>query len=109
MKLPKNAIIAPEKIHRYLLITLPDSDKALFLSTAGYSLENWSILLKDIRSQLLPLNATLSRETKFGTMYEIRGTLKGPNGKRLKIISVWMNEFETKQTKFITLYPDKEK
>lgn len=109
MRLPESAVILPEKLSRYLLVELPDSDKSVFLSHAGYTSENWPILLRDIRNQLLPLDAKLSRRTFFGDLYEIQGKLIGPNGKALSVVSIWMVEHETNQTKFITLYPRKEK
>jgi hypothetical protein len=40
-------------------------------------------------------------------MYEIRGSLAGPNGVSLKVVTIWMTEHVTGQTKFITLFPDK--
>ncbi|QTA83297.1 Uncharacterized protein dnl_56960 [Desulfonema limicola] len=40
-------------------------------------------------------------------MYEVRGKLHGPNGKNLSVLTVWMTDFETGNTRFITMYPDK--
>ena len=109
MKLSKNALLAPEKFHGYLLKKMVDNDKSVFLESAGYTIDKWKLLVDDIRGQLLPLDAILTRETPFGNMYEICGTLTGPNRKVLKVVSIWMIETESKVTKFITLYPDKEK
>jgi hypothetical protein len=109
LKLPKNTRIAPEKFHEYLLKKMPDNDKSIFLGIAGYTLKNWNRLADDIRTQLLPHDALLVRETPFGNLYKVRGVLLGPNGKKLKVVSIWMTEYETKVSKFITLYPDKEK
>ena len=33
--------------------------------------------------------------------------LTGPNGGRLRVVTIWMNEEETGTTKFVTLLPDK--
>jgi hypothetical protein len=109
LRVPENAILAKEKFQQYLLKKQPDSDKSGFLAGAGYTIDNWQILRDDIRRQLLPLDAILSRETPFGRLYEIRGVLHGPNGKQLNVVSVWMIESGSNVTKFITLYPDKEK
>jgi hypothetical protein len=109
LKLPENTVFSSEKFCEYLLKKLPDNDKSQFLAVAGYSIQNWKNLVKDIREQLLPLDAALSRQTPFGNLYEIRGVLCGPNGKKLKVIFIWMTESESKISKFITLYPDKEK
>jgi len=108
LKLSDQTIIAPEKITQYLLKWQPDNDKSKFLNHAGYIIENWQQLVHDIRSQVLPLEAKLVRKTHYGDMYEIRTSLVGPNGVSLKIVTVWMIECKSKQTKFITLFPDRE-
>jgi hypothetical protein len=106
MKLPADAIIAPEKLTRYLLVYQPRGDKSAFLARAGYTLENADRLLQDIRTQVLPLEATEQHSTKFGDFYEIRAELTGPNGVALRVRSIWMQERLSKLTKFITLIPE---
>ena len=108
MKLPDDSIISSEKITEYLLKWQPDNDKSKFLGQAGYSSENWQRLLDDIRAQIFPMEAELMRKTAYGDLFRIRGKLLGPNGVSLKVITVWMEEYASRQTKFITLFPDKE-
>jgi hypothetical protein len=108
MKLPIDTIIAPAKLTNYLLVFRPVDDKSKFLPQAGYSLKNWQQLETDLRNQLLPLDATSSSEpNQFGDVYEISGVLTGVNGVSLDVLTIWMTEYETGQTKFITLYPNK--
>jgi hypothetical protein len=107
MKLPDDAIIAPEKLTRYLLVRQARGDKSEFLKRAGYTLENSDQLLRDLRTQLLPIDATPLHSTKFGEFYELRGALTGPNGVRLRVRSIWMEEKLSGVTKFITLIPEK--
>jgi len=107
MKLPAEATIAREKATRYLLVSQARGDKSAFLQQAGYALENAERLLEDLRSQILPLDATPLQSTKFGQYFEIRGSLKGPNGRVLAIRSIWMTEHLSKLTNFVTLIPDK--
>jgi hypothetical protein len=57
MKLPADAIIAPDKLTRYLLVRQIRGDKSAFLARAGYTIENADQLLDDLRTQLLPLDA----------------------------------------------------
>jgi hypothetical protein len=64
-------------------------------------------LLEDL-STLLDGEAEFIQATEYGDKYRIRGTLKGPNGRQLRIVSVWMTEEATGRTKFVTLYPDKD-
>jgi hypothetical protein len=109
VKLPEDVTIAPAKLNRYLLIWRPADDKSKFLASAGYTIENWPQLEADLRCQILPLNAVLSRDTnRFGQVYAIYGNLVGPNGMSLAVVTIWMMEFETGVVKFITLYPDRE-
>ena len=39
--------------------------------------------------------------------YRIRTPLTGPNGCRLRVVTLWMNEEAAGTTKFVTLFPDK--
>jgi hypothetical protein len=70
-------------------------------------LENAERLLTDIRSQLLPLAAEFLDQTEYGPKYRISGTLIGPNGRTLRVVTIWMTDDATGQTRFVTLYPDK--
>ena len=108
MTLSENAIITREKITDYLLKWQPDNDKSQFLARAGYSLNNWHRLLEDIRNQILPVEAEFMRKTVYGDLFRIRGQLLGPHGASLRVITVWMAEYASGETKFITLFPDKE-
>ena len=54
MKLPADAIIAPEKLTRYLLVRQARGDKSAFLARAGYTLENADQLLGDLRRTIAP-------------------------------------------------------
>lgn len=90
-----------------LLVWRQEDDKSAFLATAGYTLDTADQLLADLRSQLLPLEAELLDAGEYGNKYLIHGGLKGPNGRVLRVVSVWMIEEATGKAKFVTLYPDK--
>jgi hypothetical protein len=107
VKLPADTQIAGEKLTRYLLVKRPIGDKSEFLKQAGYTLDNPQRLEEDIRKQILTQNAESIEKTKYGELFEIRGSLVGPNTRVLRVKTVWMQEFGTGTTKFITLYPDK--
>ena len=57
MKLQLTAIIEEEKIKEYLLSSRKRNDKSKWLAKAGYKLEDWQRLEKDLRTQLLSLDA----------------------------------------------------
>jgi hypothetical protein len=108
MKLPQDTIIAEAKLTRYLLQWKPEDDKSKFLLQAGYETATAKQLEKDLREQILPLDAVYTETNRFGDKYEIRGKLTGINGISLDVVTIWMTEFDSGKTKFITLYPDKE-
>jgi len=107
MKLPANSEIARVKVTRYLLKQRDEDDKSKFLSQAGYTPAHADKLLEDLRA-LLNDEAKFIQTTEYGDKYLIRGILEGPNGNRLRVVSIWMTEEATRQTKFVTLYPDKD-
>jgi hypothetical protein len=106
MKLPADSEIADIKITQYLLKLREEDDKSKFLALAGYTAAHADRLLRDLRG-LLTANAEFILATDYGDKYEIRGILDGPNGRALRVVSIWMIERATGQTKFVTLYPDK--
>ena len=106
MKLPADLFIAPEKLTDYLLVWQRRGDKSAFLARAGYDLETVLRLEADLRRLAAQAEAIQVRNNVFGDYYETDGDLVGPNGVRLRVKAVWMNERLSGQTKFITLVPD---
>ncbi|MBD2462749.1 hypothetical protein H6G89_17045 [Oscillatoria sp. FACHB-1407] len=103
--LSQEAIIAEEKLTQYLLVSLPKDDKSKFLAQAGYTLENWQQLEKDLRTQVLTQPAKFIEKNRYGEKYLIRASLRGVNGVELNILSIWMVTDST--TRFVTLVPSK--
>lgn len=106
MKLPAESVISEDKLVRYLLVPQLRGDKSSFLRQSGYELGNAPQLLRDLRDQILPLDAIPLENNQFGQYYEIRGSLMGPNGTVLPVRTIWMTEHLSRMTKFITLIPD---
>lgn len=105
MKLEGEIFISKEKLTKYLLQWRPVSDKSRFLGLAGYTLENWEMLLSDIQDQLLTLDCEWQDEDDYGVYYLIEGVLSGPNGKSISVKTIWIKEHFAKVTRFITLFP----
>jgi hypothetical protein len=97
-----------DKLSRYLLLPQARGDKSAFLAKAGYTLETAGQLLRDLRSQILCLDAVEQEVNKFGIYYEIRGALIGPNLATLLVRTIWMVEHLSGKAKFVTLIPDKQ-
>jgi hypothetical protein len=96
-----DAIIAEEKLTKYLLVPLPKDDKSKFLAKAGYTLDNWQQLERDLRAQVLRQPAEGIETTRYGEKYVICACLRGINGVELNILTIWMVANDT--TKFVTL------
>ena len=107
MKLPIDALIATEKLTKYLLVKRPVGDKSEFLRRAGYTLDNWQQLEQNIRQQILSQEAVPIEQTRYGEYFEIRASLGGPNSVIVNVRTVWMKGSSSGVTKFITLYPDR--
>lgn len=103
--LPQDATISEEKLVNYLLVLLPKDDKSQFLAQAGYRLDNWQQLLQDLRSQVLSQPAEFAATVRYGKKYKIRANLTGPNGVKIRVLTIWMVTHG--KAKFVTLVPDK--
>jgi hypothetical protein len=101
--LDSDAVISEAKLRSYLLIQLPQDDKSQFLAQANYTLANWQQLERDLRKQILPLEAVPTSLTPYGQKYAITGDLTGPNGKTLRVKTIWI--VSSGATKFVTLFP----
>ncbi len=105
MKLEPPFLLAESKLINYLLIPLPRDDKSNYLRLAGYQLDNWQLLAKNLLTLVETSDATFEENSVFGDSYSIVGDLTGPNGRLLSVKTIWMKEIKTGFTKFITLYP----
>jgi hypothetical protein len=101
--LDPNAAISEAKLTRYLLVQLPKDDKSQFLALAGYTLENWQQLERDLKEQILPLEAIPTAMTQYGQKYVITGDLSGPSGTVIRVRTIWI--VADGLTRFITLFP----
>ena len=101
-----NPNIAPEKLTRYLLIKRPRGDKSGYLATAGFTSANPDALMAALLALAAQGDAKETETDKFGTRYRLEGVLKGPNGKDLPVVTIWMRKTDERNY-FITLMPRK--
>jgi hypothetical protein len=102
------AIIDPVKLHGVPALTQP-SGRPLqggALLALGYSSEQWRHLEADLRSQHLSRGATREDQTPYGRKYVIRGTLVGPSGSSVDLVSVWVLRTGEDIPRFVTAYPE---
>lgn len=100
------AIIDPEKLLGYLLSeTHPVGRyKAAFFFSLGYSADEWRILEGDLRRHVAN-EAGPARETPFGRKYQVRASIKGPNGRSAQLVTFWIILSREDFPRFITAYP----
>ena len=108
MKLPLDSVISDRKLRDYLLSPRAEDDKSGFLAIAGYTPIHCHELEADLRKLIGEKDTDLTRSTVYGDMYEVKGSLVGPNGKTLQVITVWIRLKVNGETRFVTLVPDKE-
>ena len=108
MRLPKNSVIPKDKLVRYLLLARPEDDKSKFLANVGYTMANWETLEKDIRYALDTHEAVSQGVNVYGEVFQLRATWRGPNGKDVAVVTVWIQLSGTAETRFVTLFPDRE-
>lgn len=101
-------MVPDDKLLRYLLLPREENDKSAFLALAGYTLATWEVLRRDLHdlARSHEVNDTLT--SPYGIKHEIRGALTGPNGQTLRIVTVWITLQARGETRFVTLFPDRE-
>ena len=109
MKLPEDVVIPEDKLVRYLLVPREENDKCQFLGIAGYTLATWEVLAHDLYD--LAKTQAISDQviSPYGIKWEVQGSLTGPNGQVLYVVTVWITLETSGETRFVTLFPDKER
>lgn len=108
MKLPDNVVIPDDKLLRYLLLPREENDKSEFLAIAGYTRATWEVLKRDLHDFARFHEITDTLTSPYGIKHESRGALTGPNGQTLHVVTVWITLEATGETRFVTLFPDRE-
>jgi carbon starvation protein CstA len=108
VRIPSEAIISETKLTRYLLLLKPRNDKSKFLAQAGFTLDNWEVLVVALRVLTTTVDAIADRTDEYGTYYRAIGTLQGVNGINLKVVTIWLHRSTDQQFQFLTLVPNKE-
>ncbi len=108
MKIPDDAIIADDKITRYLLVPQARNDKSKFLAQAGFTQDNPEALKSAIQALVHITDAVEDRSTEYGTFYQCAGELQGVNGVNLAVVTIWLQRRIDGKFQFVTLIPLKE-
>ena len=107
MKLSEDVVIPEDKLIRYLLLPRQESDKSQFLGIAGYTLATWEVLARDLHNLVKTHEISDMTISPYGIKWEVQGTLAGPNGQVLRVVTVWITLEASGETRFVTLFPDR--
>ncbi len=109
MKIPADAKIPFEKISNYLLVARELDDKSKLLARAGFTQENPDLLLRAIRELAAGAEAVEDRTNEYGVVLRAEGELRGPNGRSLTVVTIWIRWHADGLVRFVTLKPRKER
>ena len=59
--------------------------------------------------EILPYEISAKAISLYGIKWEVQGSLTGPNGQILYVVTVWITLETSGETRFVTLFPDKER
>ena len=108
MKIPVEDLeIPPPKLTNYLLVHREQDDKSKFLAQAGFTQENWELLMEQLQLIAEIGDAVEDTTTEYGTSYLVEGCLRGANDRILEVITVWMRRAIDGKYQFITLKPNR--
>jgi hypothetical protein len=104
---PTAALIARDKVVGYLLSRAHPVGryKAAFFMAMGYAPEAPEVFERDI-AQLLKMTPHGPIETEFGRKFSTRGVLVGPNGRRARVVAVWIMSRGEQRPRLVTVYPE---
>ena len=103
-----NVVIPIEKFSKYALNPEKQPHKALAFELAlGYNLGNILDLIYQIHQGLSIFPAKFVGNRGYGDIYEVLMHLTGVNMKTAKVMTIWLDDCDTKEIRLITVYVDK--
>jgi hypothetical protein len=111
LKLPnaEQCEVEEGKIKDYLLNTLHPvgRSKAQFFLGMGFRSDAWETLAEALRQHGRSGEVASSRETKFGTLYVVAGSLRSLTGIERDVCTVWHLDRGVVAPRLVTAYPRK--
>jgi hypothetical protein len=113
-KMPNSAkaLVAPEKISRYLFNVdnpIGKNKAKVFKAALGYDLATGDDFIKAISEAIVGKDYVAHEITPWGEQYKIDVSIKGPNGATKVVRTTWMIDNGSDKPRFITAYVKKEK
>lgn len=109
MRLPDadRALVDDAKIRNYLLSPQHPLGryKARVFMAVGYRHEAWQLLREDLRALARTVEVTPVGSDEYGLRYVGVGRLRGPTGRTLPIVTIWLIPSVGEPPRLITAYP----
>ena len=101
------AIVAPEKVRDYLLASDHPlgRGKAKFFAQLGFAESNWHALQAALLDLARSGDAEIGPRNRFGQKYLVRGALSGPQGRPMRVLSIWIILNGEDTPRLLTAYP----
>jgi hypothetical protein len=105
------AIIAPEKIMRYLLVPEhpQNQGKAAFFLRFGFTRGRWQVLAAALAEHVRAHEIEHIIPEVGRTKYTVVGSLRMPDGRSPLVRTVWQVDVGSAFPRFITAYPHEER
>ncbi|MCL2698015.1 MAG: hypothetical protein FWE74_08035 [Oscillospiraceae bacterium] len=101
----EKVVIPVKKFTDYALHPVKGKGKAYAFERAlGYNSFNCNKLIKNIRTNLKNFEAIFKGDNGFGLKYEVILNLKGENGKTANVLTSWIIEHGTAETRLTSAY-----
>jgi uncharacterized protein DUF6883 len=112
VKLPKldRLIIEREKVADYLLNPTHryGASKARFFGEFGFQRKRWKILAKILHENARNNEVVQTIETGFGPRFVVEGEVRAPNGRRMRLRTIWQFDRGEIAPRLITAYPGRQ-
>jgi hypothetical protein len=105
------AIVDPAKISNYLMQTSPRrvNDKSGFFGRFGFRRQAPGPLVDAILRHAQDHDVTSTRITPYGTIFEVEGPLRTPDGRNPQVLVVWIIRSGETLPRLVTAVPSKAK
>jgi hypothetical protein len=98
--------VGEDKIQHYLLARdhPTGGSKARYFLAHGFSPQAWTVFADALRAHGVSRELRATRESEFGTKYEVACALMTPDGRNPCIVSIWIVE-NGAAPRLVTAYP----
>jgi hypothetical protein len=101
------AVIPVEKFIGYALNQKKAPNKAFaFRLALGYTIYNYEKLIDNIRGNIKKFPAVAKPNIGYGQRYQVIMKLRGENGKTANVLTAWLIDKNTNETRLISVYVD---